>query len=112
MENINPLVSLNLENQLPKDVAVKELAGHVFKDVLSSLVNETEDDGFKTDEEKEASSGASSILSANSEQFVDYFLKSVQGKQILNDFYQKHQESADINSRGNSRIAFGEKGKE
>jgi hypothetical protein len=104
MENINPVVSLNLEHQLPKDVAVKELAGQVFKDVLSSLVTDTEDNDFKTDEEKEVSSGANSILSANSEQFVDYFLKSVQGKQILDDFYKKHQESADINSRGNSRI--------
>ena len=95
MKNINPLVSLNLENQLPKDAAVKEISGLIFKDVFNSLVTDTEDDGFKTDEDKEVSSRANSILSANSEQFVDYFLKSVQGKQILDDFYKKYQESAD-----------------
>ena len=95
MKNINPLVSLNLENQLPKDAAVKEIPGLIFKDVFNSLVTDTEDDGFKTDEDKEVSSRANSILSANSEQFVDYFLKSVQGKQILDDFYKKHQESTD-----------------
>ena len=101
MENINPIVSLNLENQLPKDVAAKELAGQVFKDVLSSLVTgpEDNDNDFKTDEDKEVSSGANSILSTNPEQFVDYFLKSIQGKQALDDFYKKHRASADTNDR-------------
>ena len=95
MKNINPIVNLNLENQLPRDAAVKEISGLVFKDVFNSLSTDTEDDGFKTDEDKEVSSRANSILSANSEQFVDYFLKSVQGKQILDDFYKKHEETAD-----------------
>ncbi len=95
MENINPLISLSLEDQLPKDVAVKEIAGLVFKDIFNSLATDTEEEDFKTDEDKEVSSRANSILSANSEQFVDYFLKSVQGKQILDDFYKKHQESTD-----------------
>ena len=104
MQNINPRVSLNLENQLPKDTAITEISTLVFKDIFNSLVTDTEDNGLKTDEDKEVSSGASSILSANSEQFVDYFLKSAQGKQTLNDFYKKYRDLADTkNIRTGSR---------
>ena len=99
MENINPLVRITLEDQLPKDAATKEITGLVFKDVFNSLATDSEEDGFKTDEEKEVSSGANSILSTNPEQFVDYFLKSIQGKQALDDFYKKHRASADTNDR-------------
>ncbi len=91
MEHINPLVSINLESQLPKEAAKPGTDGLAFHEIIETL--QTNAENIK--ENNKAGHGASSILSTNTEKFVDYFLKSVQGKQQLDDCYKKHQSPAD-----------------
>lgn len=91
MEHINPLVSINLERQLPKEAAKPAADGLAFHEVIETL--QTNAENIK--EKKEADHGANSTLSTNTQKFVDYFLKGVQGKQELDDCYKKHQFPAD-----------------
>lgn len=86
-------------------LAVKQTYGLVFKAILSSLINEDNElqDAFKTKGDMESNSGASPDLSAYRDQFVDSFLKSNQGQQILNQFYAQSPLSTDINNIG-SRV--------
>lgn len=98
MENIDLIssVSPTAALQLPKDLALKQTYGLVFKEILDSLVTQDSelDDAFKADDDRENSYGASPDLSAYTGQFVDSFLTSAQGQQILGQIYN----TADINS--------------
>lgn len=100
MENINPTGNVNQNGfVLPQDLVVKQAYGLVFKDILNSLVNDDNeiDDAFKTDEDKESSSRVSANISGYTEQFVDSFLRSSQGQEILNQLYDKYPIATDIN---------------
>ncbi len=90
MENINPLVtnSTDVNQALPSDLLKKQAYTLVFKEILNSLITNNEtDDAFKSDEDKEASLGLPSEFSHFSDQFINSFVDSTEGQQILNQFY-------------------------
>ena len=90
MENINSLAtnSAGIDQAFQNDLLKKQAYTLVFKEILNSLtVKDETDDAFKSDEDKEAGFGLTGEFSHFSDQFINSFVDSTEGQQILNQLY-------------------------
>ena len=94
MENINSVQGalLHQTDGSQKEFAAKQAFGLVFKEILNDVIKEDNEieDSFKSDEEKEVSSGFTSNLSAFSGELLDSFIKTPQAQRILNQTYEQY----------------------